>query len=88
MNLFRCPFCGIRDETEFHFATEAGKARPEPAAAVSGAKWAAYLHLTRNPKGPSGEVWVHLTCGELFVMERDTASHEVLAAAALRDDPG
>ena len=27
MQTFPCPFCGPRSETEFHFATEAGRAR-------------------------------------------------------------
>ncbi len=77
MQLFSCPFCGSRDETEFQFATEAGKARPEPAAEVSAERWAKYLYLKDNPKGPTREVWLHVTCGEFFVMERDTVTHAV-----------
>lgn len=77
MQLFPCPFCGLRDETEFAFATEAGKARPEPAAEVSAEAWARYLHVGDNPKGATREVWLHVTCGEFFVMERDTVTHAV-----------
>jgi sarcosine oxidase subunit delta len=83
MQLFPCPFCGPRPETEFHFAVEAGKPRPEPAPAVSDAAWAAYLHLQHNPKGESREVWIHLTCGEFFLMTRDTVSAAVLSADPL-----
>ena len=36
-----------------------------------------------NPKGATREIWVHLTCGEFFVMERDTVSHAVAGSAAL-----
>lgn len=82
MNLLPCPFCGPRDETEFHFATEAGKGRPEPAGDVSAADWSAYLHVNANPKGLSREVWMHLTCGEFFVLERDTATHYVRGEVA------
>lgn len=83
MQLFPCPFCGERPETEFHFAAEAGHARPEPAESVSDAAWARYLYHNRNPKGRSREIWVHLTCGTFFLMERDTRSHEVLSSEHL-----
>ena len=83
MQLFSCPFCGPRDETEFHFAVEAGHTRPEPAEAVSDADWAAYLYETASPRGATREVWLHLTCGEYFVLERDTVSREVTGAEAL-----
>lgn len=83
MQLFPCPFCGPRDETEFRFGGDAGNRRPEPAPDVGAEAWSAYLHEAANPKGRSREVWVHLTCGEFFVMERDTVTHEVFGAEAL-----
>ena len=82
MQLFSCPFCGPRDETEFHFGGEAGNLRPE-GADVPANRWASYLYLRDNPKGTTREVWVHASCGEFFVMERDTVSHEVEASTAL-----
>lgn len=83
MQIFTCPFCGPRAETEFHFAAEAGKRRPEPAPQVSDAEWAEYLYLQDAPRGPAREVWVHLTCSEFFVMTRDTVTREVIASDAL-----
>lgn len=83
MQIFTCPFCGARPETEFHFAAEAGKHRPEPAPDVMDAAWADYLYLQDAPRGPAREVWVHMTCGEFFVMTRDTVTREVLETAAL-----
>lgn len=83
MQRFPCPFCGPRDETEFHFAAEAGKIRPEPAQDVSDADWADYLYGNDAPKGPAQEVWVHLTCGEFFVMTRNTITREVTSPAPL-----
>ena len=77
MQIFLCPFCGPRDETEFRFAAEAGHARPEPAGGVSDADWAAYLYGARSPGGTSREIWLHLTCGEYFVMTRDTVTRVV-----------
>ena len=84
MQLFPCPFCGLRDETEFSFAAEAGKMRPEPAAEVPAEAWAEYLYLGDNPRGPTREIWLHATCGEFFLMERDTVSHVVAGARDLR----
>ena len=84
MQLFPCPFCGLRAETECHFGAEAGKTRPEPAADVSAADWARYLHAKKNPKGPAREIWVHETCGEFFLLERDTVTHEVTGSQSLR----
>jgi sarcosine oxidase subunit delta len=83
MQIFTCPFCGPREETEFHFGAEAGKARPEPAPEVSDAAWADYLYMNDAPRGPAREIWVHLTCGEFFVMERDTVTRAVLSVSAL-----
>ena len=87
MQLFPCPFCGLRDEREFSFAGEAGKARPSATRDVSDADWANYLHMQRNEKGPVREVWCHLPCQEYFVMERNSVTMEVLGTTTLRKDP-
>ena len=84
MQIFDCPFCGERDETEFHFVAEAGKVRPEPARDVAADVWGAYLHDKNNVRGISDEIWRHLACGELFVMRRDTVSMAVIAVESLR----
>ena len=86
MQLFPCPFCGPRDEREFHFAGEAGKTRPDTTGAVSDAAWTAYLHDQRNDKGHVREIWMHLPCREIFVMERDSVTMAVHGATALRKD--
>ena len=83
MHIFPCPFCGERPETEFHFAAEAGKVRPEPSEAVSAEAWSKYLYANKNPKGAAREIWVHQTCGEFFLMERDSLTHVVVGSSAL-----
>jgi len=83
MQLFPCPFCGLRPETEFHFIVEAGHARPEPAEEVSDAQWSAYLYDNASPKGTAREIWLHLTCGEYFILTRDTETREVLGVEPL-----
>ena len=86
MQQFPCPFCGLRDEGEFHFAGEAGKLRPDTTGTVSDAEWSSYLYDQKNPKGPTREVWVHLPCQEYFVMERDSVTMDVLGHQQLRKD--
>ena len=82
MQIFPCPFCGPRDETEFHYVGEP-KARPEPAGAVSDAQWASYLWFNANEKGLGREIWLHLTCMEMFAMTRDTATNAVIGSDPL-----
>ncbi len=87
MQLFPCPFCGLRPENEFHYGTEA-RTRPEPAAgdapqSVPAAAWAAYLYTHRSPKGESREIWRHDACQQWFVLRRNTATHTVLGSESL-----
>lgn len=82
MQLFSCPFCGPRAEAEFHFATVAGRARPE--GSVEDADWARYLYAEPAPKGPTQEVWQHTTCGEFLLLSRDTQTRVVFGSKALR----
>ena len=65
MQIFPCPFCGPRDETEFHYVGEP-KARPEPAERGRRRRWAEYLYVNANPKGEAREIWLHLTCMEIL----------------------
>lgn len=87
MQIFPCPFCGPRDEREFHFAGEAGKTRPDTTGSISNADWAHYLTQQRNDKGDVREVWMHVPCQELFIMERDSMTMDVLHSQALRGAP-
>lgn len=78
MQQFPCPFCGPRDETEFHYGGDAGKVRPDRSA--EDATWAAYRYFRKNPKGGARELWLHSGgCGRWIVIERDTATHSVIA---------
>lgn len=81
MQIFSCPFCGPRPEAEFHFGGDLGNHRPEPDA--SDAVWANYLHYRNNPKGAVQEVWMHLTCAEVFALHRDSVTMQAEAGRAL-----
>ena len=80
MMRIECPWCGGRDETEFHYGGEAHIARPEDPGALSDEAWADYLFMRTNPKGVHAERWMHAQgCRRWFNVLRHTASHEVLA---------
>ncbi len=71
-----CPWCGTRDETEFHFGGEAHVERP--GIDVSDAEWADYLFNRENPKGLHYERWFHtFGCRQWFNVARDTVTHEI-----------
>jgi len=81
-----CPWCGLRDETEYHYGGQAHVAYPEDPAALSDPEWAAYLFYRDNPKGPFAERWMHSTgCRRWFNVVRDTRTYEVLAVYTNRD---
>jgi heterotetrameric sarcosine oxidase delta subunit len=66
-----CPFCGLRDETEF---TYGGYPSPAPGPEASNATWAAYLFTRPLPDGPQDELWRHAHgCGQWFTLRRDPA---------------
>lgn len=80
MMLIKCPECGPRDETEFHYGGAAHVAYPENSAELSEREWAEYLFYRDNPKGVFAERWVHSAgCRRWFNAVRDTVSYEILA---------
>ncbi|THF47983.1 sarcosine oxidase subunit delta [Allorhizobium terrae] len=83
MQIFSCPFCGPRPEYEFHFGGDQGNTRPEGFDAVSAERWSDYLSFRNNPKGMAREIWMHMVCGELFAMERDTVTMAAKPGLAL-----
>jgi len=76
----KCPWCGLRDETEYCYGGQAHVAYPEDPAALTDEEWAEYLFFRDNPKGPFAERWVHSGgCRRWFNVVRDTRTYEVLA---------
>lgn len=76
----RCPRCGPRDETEYHYGGQAHVEYPADPNALSDEEWAQYLFFRDNPKGPYAERWVHsIGCRRWFNAIRDTRTYEVLA---------
>lgn len=73
-----CPFCGTRDQDEFHFGGEASVQRPGNPEQSSDAEWAGYLFYRDNLKGLHHERWVHsFGCRQWFHVVRNTVTHEI-----------
>ncbi|MCC7274160.1 MAG: sarcosine oxidase subunit delta [Alphaproteobacteria bacterium] len=81
MLLISCPWCGPRDETEFHCGGEAHIARPLDPPALPDAAWAGYVFMRDNPKGWMRERWMHAQgCRRWFNLVRHTVTHEIAGA--------
>lgn len=80
MLLIECPWCGCRDQSEFHAHGEAHIARPEDPDALSQEEWGDYVFFRTNPKGIHYERWVHSHgCRRWFNAMRDTVSDNIYA---------
>ncbi|BEP15575.1 sarcosine oxidase subunit delta [Acidothermaceae bacterium B102] len=80
MQLIPCPYCGPREEAEFHYGGQAHIAYPQTPQELSDFEWAQYVFFRDNPKGPFAERWHHAAgCRRWFRAVRDTATHELLA---------
>ncbi|MEM9421930.1 MAG: sarcosine oxidase subunit delta, partial [Pseudomonadota bacterium] len=81
-----CPFCGLRDESEFRCADEGHIPRPDPTMEKSKEEWADYLFYRDNTKGIIVERWLHqYGCGLWFNVARDTVTHEIKAIYKMTD---
>jgi len=86
MMQLQCPWCGMRDESEFVCAGTTHIVRPQLSAAD--ADWGHYLFFRENPKGVHRERWRHVFgCGEWFNVARHTVTHAVLAVYAMSEPP-
>ncbi len=88
MLLIECPYCGAREESEFHQGGEAHIERPKVPDKLSDAEWAEYLFLRKNTKGVFLERWVHRHgCRRWFNVARDTVTNEILAVYEMGSKP-
>jgi sarcosine oxidase subunit delta len=75
VQLIECPWCGPREEVEFHYGGQAHVTYP-PDAELSDEQWAQYLFVRDNTRGLFAERWVHTVgCRRWFNAVRDTATH-------------
>jgi sarcosine oxidase subunit delta len=92
MLLIACPWCGSRDETEFHYGGQAHLPYPADPDALDDVAWGEFLFVRDNPKGWFAERWCHSAgCRRWFNAVRHTVTHEIAAtyrAGDPRPDPG
>lgn len=86
MLLIECPYCGPRDETEYHYGGEAHVPYPQDPNLLSDAEWARYLFYRSNTKGLLAERWAHTAgCRRWFNVLRDTVTYDIKAVYAIGD---
>lgn len=80
MKLIHCPWCGAREEVEFHYGGQAHIGYPAEPAVLTDQAWAEYLFFRDNPMGRFAERWLHSAgCRRWFNAVRDTATHRFLS---------
>lgn len=78
MMLIPCPWCGPRDENEFHYGGQADVRYPVDPGSVSDEEWARFLFFRDNPKGFFAERWSHTSgCRRWFNIQRDTVTNAI-----------
>lgn len=79
MQLITCPWCGPREEAEFHYGGQAHVPYPDNPAELDDETWARYVFFRDNPKGPHPERWVHSAgCRRWFNAVRDTQTYQLM----------
>ena len=88
MLLIKCPWCGPRNEDEFHYGGAAGIAHPANSGALDDVEWARYLFFRPNPKGLFAERWSHAAgCRRWFNAVRDTSTGQFIGSYRTGDPP-
>ena len=59
MQLIECPWCGPREEVEFHYGGQAHVPYPDTPGELSDEEWAHYVFFRDNTKGRFAERWNH-----------------------------
>lgn len=84
MLLIHCPWCGPREEVEFHYGGQADLPSPTAPLDTDDVTWSEYLFVRANPKGPFTEGWSHgAGCRRWFAVLRDIVSNEITDANRL-----
>ena len=74
----KCPWCGLRDQTEYSYGREYGQKRPDDS--VEGSpEWVSYVYWRDNHKGEHKEYWHHTSgCRQWLVVTRNTLENVVV----------
>ncbi len=81
-----CPYCGLREQTEFSCHGQAHIARPEHPDQITDQQWGEYIFFRDNPKGNHYERWVHTHgCRKWFNVARNTITDKITASYKVGD---
>lgn len=77
-----CPWCGLRNSTEF---VQHGEKPPRPdVASTTREEWADYLYTRNNTWGEAKELWFHSAgCRQFFILYRDTFANKALRSETI-----
>ncbi|GAA2028101.1 sarcosine oxidase subunit delta [Yaniella flava] len=77
MMQINCPWCGLRNATEFR---QLGEKAPRPDVATADPKaWREYLYFRDNTWGIAEERWFHSAgCRQYLTLHRDTYANKAL----------
>ena len=80
-----CPYCGLRDFTEFVYGGDAASQFPDLADPDID-RWTQFVMFRDNPKAMHMEYWQHRSgCGQWLRVERHTVSHAIESVTPARD---
>lgn len=86
MLIIPCPWCGPRDEIEFHCGGEIIGRPHEPCLEVGDEAWGQYLFFRDNKQGMARERWLHLYgCRQWFEVSRNTVTHAISSVHHISD---
>ena len=71
-----CPWCGLRDESEFRYRGDAARQRPPADAGLEA--FNSYVYQRDNLRDWHTEWWLHVAgCRQLLKVVRHTLTHEI-----------
>jgi len=74
----RCPFCGLRDYSEFSYGSDASVVYPNLDAGED--EWHEAVFMRENVRGLQSETWHHVNgCRMWLIVERNTLTHEIVS---------
>ena len=75
-----CPWCGLRDESEFRYRGDAARQRPPADAGLEA--FSSYVYQRDNLRDWHTEWWLHVGgCRRLLKVVRHTFTHEIRSVA-------
>ena len=80
-----CPFCGLRDHSEFSYGSDASIEYPPLEAGADA--WHDAVFMRENVRGLQSETWHHVNgCRMWLIVERDTMTHEITSVRPAHPD--